>query len=353
MYVLWHSGIRGRIWRMIRNLSKDMSAQVRTKYGLTRIIKMKNNIRQGGVLSVTEYSKMVDSMCEVFEEQGVGTRYGHIIIPSLLLMDDITLMADSPTEFQSMLRIVHHQASKYHAKFGTNKCKIMTTGDTAEREWLLGNSKLEQCCTYKYLGETISRDGSLMPHLRAKENEVEAQVSNILAVASDDVLNRMNLDTSLQLVSTCVIPSLLYAAETWTATNREITYMNKTLNYTIKRILQLPQSDPSAALLMDTGIQPIESAIHKKQMKYYWKLKNEQDTVLANRVPCTQDDYYGYATNWDSKIQETLQLYALQTNDITTISRGAWRNRLNQVVNRRSNTTIQKKCLDGTKTSVR
>ena len=128
--------------------------------------------------------------------------------------------------------------------------------------------------------------------------------------------------------------------------------MNKTLNYTIKRVQQLPQSAPSAALLMDTGIQPIESAIHKKQMMYYWKLKNEQDTVLANRVLCTQDDYYGYATNWDSKIQETLQLYALQTNDITTISRGAWRNRVNQVVNRRSNTTIQKKCLDGTKTRV-
>ena len=146
MYVLWHSGIRGRIWRMIRNLSKDMSAQIRTKYGSARIIKMKNNIRQGGVLSVTEYSKMVDSMCTVFEEQGVGTRYGHIIIPSLLLMDDITLMADSPTELQSMLRIVHHQANKYHAKFGT-----------------------------------ISRDGSLMPHLRVKENEVKAQVSNILS----------------------------------------------------------------------------------------------------------------------------------------------------------------------------
>ena len=230
-------------------------------------------------------------------------------------MDDITLMADSPTELQRLL--------------GNSKLE------------LLGNSKLEQCCTYKYLGETISRDGSLMPHLRVKENEVKAQVSNILAVASDDVLNRVNLDTSLRLVSTCVIPSLLYAAETWTATNREITYMNKTLNYTIKRILQLPQSAPSAALLMDTGIQPIESAIHKKQMMYYWKLKNEQDTVLADRVLCTQDDYYGYATNWDSKIQETLQLDALQTSDITTISRGrAWRNRVNQVVNRRSNTSV-------------
>ena len=139
MYILWHSGIRGRIWRMIRNLSTTMSAQIRTKYGLTRIIKMKN-IRQGGVLSVTEYSKMVDSMCAVFEEQGVGTRYGHIIIPSLLLMDDITLMTNSQAGLQSMLRIVHHQANKYHAKFGTDKCKIMTTGDTAEREWLLGNS---------------------------------------------------------------------------------------------------------------------------------------------------------------------------------------------------------------------
>ena len=79
MYVLWHSGIRGKIWRMTRNLSKDTRAQIRTKYRLSRIIKMEDNIRQGRALSVTEYSKMVDTMC------------------SVLLMDDITLLADSPT----------------------------------------------------------------------------------------------------------------------------------------------------------------------------------------------------------------------------------------------------------------
>ena len=33
---------------------------------------------------------------------GLRTRYGHMTIPSLLLMDDITLMADSPIELHSM-----------------------------------------------------------------------------------------------------------------------------------------------------------------------------------------------------------------------------------------------------------
>ena len=45
---------------MIRKLIEDLKAQVETKYGATREIIMKDNIRQGGVLSVAMYAVLVD-----------------------------------------------------------------------------------------------------------------------------------------------------------------------------------------------------------------------------------------------------------------------------------------------------
>ena len=46
---LWNAGVRGKICRILRLLNKNVKAQVKTKYGLTRIITMEDNIRQGGV----------------------------------------------------------------------------------------------------------------------------------------------------------------------------------------------------------------------------------------------------------------------------------------------------------------
>ena len=139
LHTLWQSGIKGRIWRMIRRLNTDLQAQVQTKYGLTRVIHMKDNIRQGGVLSVTEYSKMIDEMCEVLTNGNIGAKYGHLSIPTLLLMDDITLLADTPTQLQRMLDITFQQARKYHVCFGANKCKVMTVNPDKNRNlgWML------------------------------------------------------------------------------------------------------------------------------------------------------------------------------------------------------------------------
>ena len=117
------------------------------------MITLSQNIFQGGVLSVTQYAKMIDTMCETLaDRRGLGTKYRQLTISSLLLMDDITLIADSPHELQQMLNVIHNQALKYHVIFGKNKCTNVTIGYNHDNNWTLGNLKLE------VLGSTPWRD---------------------------------------------------------------------------------------------------------------------------------------------------------------------------------------------------
>ena len=106
---------------------------------------MKDNIRQGGVLSVAEYATMVDNMCETIVNSNMGAKYGHITISALLLMDDITLISNTPTELQSMLGIIHMQAMKFHVRFGDDKCKVMLVNnkDPSNYVWRLGCTQLK------------------------------------------------------------------------------------------------------------------------------------------------------------------------------------------------------------------
>ena len=61
-FMLWQNEIKGKIWRLIKNLTTNMTVQVKTRFGLTGIIRTRDIIKQGEVLSVTEYAKLVSNL---------------------------------------------------------------------------------------------------------------------------------------------------------------------------------------------------------------------------------------------------------------------------------------------------
>ena len=67
------------------------------------------------------------------------------------------------------------------------------------------------------------------------------------------------MKTIWKLVETCILPILLYAAETWIPTKAEVEHIQQILNNTLKRILQTPPSTPSEIIQIETGICDIET----------------------------------------------------------------------------------------------
>ncbi len=62
MYVMHKEGIDLQTWKIIKELNSNLTAKLKTKYGLTRPIKIKDSIRQGGVLSVIQYALLMDEI---------------------------------------------------------------------------------------------------------------------------------------------------------------------------------------------------------------------------------------------------------------------------------------------------
>ena len=67
MYTMHKSGLRDSLWQIIKTLNENLTAKLQTKYGLTREIKIKDSIRQGGVLSVVEYALLIDEINKEIE----------------------------------------------------------------------------------------------------------------------------------------------------------------------------------------------------------------------------------------------------------------------------------------------
>ena len=81
-------------------LNKNLTATFVTKYGNTREIKIKDSIRQGGVLSVIQYALLID---EINKE---NTRINQTPnqINTLLWMDNIALISDNIADMEKLLK---------------------------------------------------------------------------------------------------------------------------------------------------------------------------------------------------------------------------------------------------------
>ena len=55
LYVLHKNGVKGKNLHMVQKLNSNLTAKIHTRHGLTREIRIRDSIRQGGVLSVVEY----------------------------------------------------------------------------------------------------------------------------------------------------------------------------------------------------------------------------------------------------------------------------------------------------------
>ena len=178
LYILHKNGFTGKIWRLTRSLNVGLTAKVKTKAGLTREIKRETGGKQGGKLMVPLFAKSMDTIAEEMEEQGdLGIETMGQTIPALLFMDDLTTMAEGYVQEQKTLDAVHNFGIKHKIEWGQDKCKVMEVGRQKENKtrWKLGDKEIENCRTYKYLGEIISRDGTNDENLKGRRDKVTSR----------------------------------------------------------------------------------------------------------------------------------------------------------------------------------
>jgi hypothetical protein len=244
MYVMHKEGLDINTWNIVRKLNQNLTAKIRTKHGLTRDIKIKDSIRQGGVLAVAQYATLMDDTAKEINQRNKGIHIPNTNtkVGCLLWIDDIVLMSTNKEELQEMLNITDDIANRYHIEYGEAKSKLMIIGEKKKRNnknkeqtltnttnknaqtqnpsttlntLKLGNMNLEKTETYKYLGEIMNERSTMEHQIQEIKRKTEAAYQTILLIAGDKDFRNIEMGTMWKLIETCVIPIITYGAETW------------------------------------------------------------------------------------------------------------------------------------------
>ena len=93
--VMWKAGLRGKVWRILQDLCKDLKASIKTRNGNTREISMEIGGRQGSKITGRMFSKLMDVLSESIIENEDGFRMtDQFIIGALMWVDDVVSCVD-------------------------------------------------------------------------------------------------------------------------------------------------------------------------------------------------------------------------------------------------------------------
>jgi hypothetical protein len=212
---LLEAGLRGKLWRVLRNLYSIVESCVLVGDERTDWFPLDEGLRQGCILSPILFAIFIDGMARVVKHAKTREILEKLKLNILLFADDALLIASSPKELQFLLDRVFQYSQKWRFKFNSEKSKVLVfkgrkpTGKACV--FFLGLQRLEIVESIKYLGVDFAADWSW---LHMKERLVKKAKAR-LACVSKAINEGLTLDSGENLWRTLVRPILEYACEVW------------------------------------------------------------------------------------------------------------------------------------------
>ncbi|MFZ2537928.1 MAG: reverse transcriptase family protein [Oscillospiraceae bacterium] len=164
--LLDHDDTSKKIVSLLAFWYSNQSMHVRWQNATSDEFSIGNGVRQGGILSPFLFRFYIQHLIATVTQSRIGCNLGGYFVNLLAYADDMVLLAPSWAALQSLLNIVHEEASLINMTFNTlktvcmifnpkEKCKIIC--DNFPRFQLAG-CNLDFVTKFKYLGHIIDHD---------------------------------------------------------------------------------------------------------------------------------------------------------------------------------------------------
>ena len=247
-YELYKSNIKGKVYRLIYLLNKNIRIRVKTPVGVTETEDTGSGMAQGTVMaSIVSSASLDNGTKEYFNDEekieddpGKETekkenkkeddevKYDEVVIKPLLFQDDIFSTANSRNKAEEANIKLEKMIESKQLDFNLSKCNFIIAGGKKGRERLqkevnkepltLCNTVLKQTAAQRYLGCMVSATAtaSVSATVDQRIGLANHAIYEIRAVLEDSLSTTVGgIALRFSIWNASVIPMLLWEAETW------------------------------------------------------------------------------------------------------------------------------------------
>ena len=170
LYKLFNDlGIKGRMWLAIKDLYTDVKAQVLYSGELSREFDVSQGTGQGIIFAPFMYKVYINGLLQKLSNHCFAISINSLSLPAPSFADDVTLLE----LFPSFLKTCHQYSVTWRYEFNHTNSGVVTFGETKpihsrlmkEREWTLGDTKVDEPYEYKNLGVLKNYAGSFTSNI--------------------------------------------------------------------------------------------------------------------------------------------------------------------------------------------
>ena len=143
--------------------------------------------------------------------------------------------------------------------------------------------KLKNVDKFTYLGSTLSRAVHIDDEITARIAKASVAFGGLLANVWER--NGIKLDTKLKVYKAVVLPTLLYACETWTVYQRHARRLNH-FHSCLRKLLEIKWQDkiPYTEVLKKAGMQSMHVVLKLAQLRWTGHVIRMPDKRLPKKV---------------------------------------------------------------------
>ena len=190
------------------------------------------------------------------------------VLDELLYADDMDKNASSDAKLQRAMDKVSQSCDNYDLTISTKKTEVVhqpAPGKPYNEPTITVNGqKLKVVDKFIYLGSTLSRAVHIDDEVTARIAKASVAFGRLRANVWER--NGIKLDTKLKVYKAVVLPTLLYACETWTVYQRHAKRLNHFRLSCLRKLLKIKWQDTE--VLKEAGMQSMHTVLKLGQPCY-------------------------------------------------------------------------------------
>ena len=240
----------------------------------SRIFKITQGVRQGGVLSPLLYALYVDDALCKLNQMDFGCYVSGLMISALMYADDVILIAPSVVALQKLISLCQSEFEDLYLHFNVTKCAAMRVGprykSVCSTLVVAGGVSISWVSEIKYLGVVISQGLFLKVNVHYNKVKFFNSFNSLYAKLG----NQYSIDTLIHLLNTNCLSTLLYGLEAFNLTKSNFNDLQFPLNRAYIKMFHVNNTESIKWCQLYMQQLPIDMCCEINKL-VYWKYSGE------------------------------------------------------------------------------
>ena len=303
-------GCPDKFIRILRLLHDDMLARVLTNGGSSEPFKVTSGVKQGCVIAPTLFTIFIASVLHIIRDDlppGIEISYrmdGKLFnlarlkstsktsARSLLefqYADDNCVATHREDHLQQILNAFHHAYTKLGLSINIKKTHVLYQPPPHVRvdnppSIQLEGTLLENVNHFCYLGSHLSAKVDISDEIQHRLKCAGTAFGKLRTRVFDD--RDIRNETKIMVYRAVIIPTLLYASETWTPYSHHLKTLEKFHQRCLRKILNISWEDrkTNVSVLQEAKMTSIEAYVIKGQLRWSGHVVRMTDERLPKQI---------------------------------------------------------------------